>query len=53
MVGIFNFPLGKFVGPEKGRFVVIGAGHESESSEDLHLTPPFLFLFFFDFLALA
>ena len=41
MVGIFDFPLGKFGGPEKGRFVVIGAGHNSDSSEDLYLTPPF------------
>ena len=27
MVGTFDFSLEKFGGPEKGRFVVIGAGH--------------------------
>ena len=49
MVGIFDFPLGKFGGPEKGRFVVIGAGHNSDSSEDLYLTPPFFYYYFIFF----
>ena len=47
MVSIFDFPLGKFGGPKKDRFVVIGAGQNSDSSEDFYLTPPFLFFILF------
>ena len=47
MVGIFDCPLEKFGGPEKGRFVVIGADHNSDSSEDLCLTPPFFIFIYF------